>query len=296
MSTFKAPHPVCTCRHRTSIFGEKSKCLRCGNNSRTTLSAQTPDGITLPPVTPPQAKRSLLELKRIREIEKEIEEQAKIFEEEFLAKKRRGDVQTTPPNSPISPSGMFPPSVSSSSISLPPSSSSSSPILPSVILPTPILQNSPSSSSLIPPAGISSPLSLPSTPNKSVAQLSAQITEFEMILDQYKVRPGSTNLQNLTQSFTIPAHNSATTTSLPPPPPRQFPPLTVAPPLSSLLAGNSESEDDEDKQCVVCLERKKTHILIPCGHYAYCDTCAKTLKICALCRVKVTRRVKVFEA
>lgn len=53
---------------------------------------------------------------------------------------------------------------------------------------------------------------------------------------------------------------------------------------------------EEGSECVICLEEKKSHILIPCGHYSYCEGCAKSLKNCALCRKKITKRVKVFES
>lgn len=47
--------------------------------------------------------------------------------------------------------------------------------------------------------------------------------------------------------------------------------------------------------CKVCLTEKKTHSMIPCGHYAYCSSCSKRLTSCAICRAEKTGCMEIFE-
>ena len=52
--------------------------------------------------------------------------------------------------------------------------------------------------------------------------------------------------------------------------------------------------DRLDEECVVCLENQRTTALIPCGHRAVCNTCARDMKECPLCRAAVTSTQRVF--
>lgn len=54
-----------------------------------------------------------------------------------------------------------------------------------------------------------------------------------------------------------------------------------------------------DETCVVCLDQKKTHAAVPCGHLAVCTTCADQLLIhnnteCSVCRTPVQQYMKIF--
>lgn len=58
-----------------------------------------------------------------------------------------------------------------------------------------------------------------------------------------------------------------------------------------------ENEDEEVRTCVICLDTKAVHCLIPCGHICYCNTCItiKDLKPeCPICRLKVQSTQKLF--
>merc|ERR1719461_1538574 len=55
-----------------------------------------------------------------------------------------------------------------------------------------------------------------------------------------------------------------------------------------------EKEEDPKTECVVCMEKKKTHCLNPCGHFAYCGDCAKKLDHCAIYRKKIVSAIKIF--
>ena len=58
-----------------------------------------------------------------------------------------------------------------------------------------------------------------------------------------------------------------------------------------------EMEAEEDPFCVVCLDRKKTHILVPCGHQIVCEGCAANCPTqpCPICRVQCQTVMKVHK-
>jgi len=60
---------------------------------------------------------------------------------------------------------------------------------------------------------------------------------------------------------------------------------------------NKNNKDDENKNCVICMTSKRTHIFINCGHFCICEDCDKILNVnnikkCPLCNNKsITHRV-----
>jgi len=64
-----------------------------------------------------------------------------------------------------------------------------------------------------------------------------------------------------------------------------------APPLTRK---NSENLADSSL-CVICLEKRKSHVFCPCYHYICCDKCSAFAKECPICRVPVTSRIRIFE-
>ena len=54
------------------------------------------------------------------------------------------------------------------------------------------------------------------------------------------------------------------------------------------------SEPADPKICVICYERAKNTIFIPCGHLACCDTCAAGLHRCPVCRA-IGTKYRVFD-
>lgn len=52
---------------------------------------------------------------------------------------------------------------------------------------------------------------------------------------------------------------------------------------------------DDERLCVVCHDNERTHLVAPCGHKAYCRECIEHCNECALCRAKVTLRIRVFD-
>mmetsp|Transcript_41645 Transcript_41645/g.97447 ORF Transcript_41645/g.97447 Transcript_41645/m.97447 type:complete len:451 (-) Transcript_41645:157-1509(-) len=56
--------------------------------------------------------------------------------------------------------------------------------------------------------------------------------------------------------------------------------------------------------CVICLDKPKTYMIVPCGHKCLCEACAESLerrrdqggeRACPLCRASMQRTFKVFE-
>jgi len=50
-------------------------------------------------------------------------------------------------------------------------------------------------------------------------------------------------------------------------------------------------EDEETMECSICMDAQKTIVLMPCGHYVMCATCADQVMKCPMCRAAITRRV-----
>jgi hypothetical protein len=66
---------------------------------------------------------------------------------------------------------------------------------------------------------------------------------------------------------------------------------------------DSNDNEDSDKRanlgkCVVCLNRTKTHVFVPCGHLCACAPCSskamKTTGACPICRGKADHNFRVF--
>jgi len=65
---------------------------------------------------------------------------------------------------------------------------------------------------------------------------------------------------------------------------------------SSAVKGKPDQSGGE-RMCSVCLERKVSHILVPCGHYGFCGICAQYLAqlgSCPLCRKIIHAAYQVF--
>jgi hypothetical protein len=63
---------------------------------------------------------------------------------------------------------------------------------------------------------------------------------------------------------------------------------------------NDLTKPNEEKEiCVVCLDKKKTCIALPCGHYNFCTECTNELKkkkdTCPICRNIVKEYILVYE-
>ena len=56
------------------------------------------------------------------------------------------------------------------------------------------------------------------------------------------------------------------------------------------------SEPTDELLCVICLDARRTMLLLPCRHLCLCAGCAKKCRSCPLCRMGVEKVVEVFFA
>jgi superfamily II helicase len=51
---------------------------------------------------------------------------------------------------------------------------------------------------------------------------------------------------------------------------------------------------DEGKLCVICLDEEREIVMVPCGHYCCCESCAWDVTRCPVCRKTMDIRQKVY--
>jgi len=57
----------------------------------------------------------------------------------------------------------------------------------------------------------------------------------------------------------------------------------------------SNDNDITVSDCVVCCERRCSHVLIPCGHLCLCGSCVESVTtVCPICRCRIKKRQRVF--
>jgi len=76
---------------------------------------------------------------------------------------------------------------------------------------------------------------------------------------------------------------------------QKLPENTMPPPPPPLAHKRNVASD----KCVICLEKPRSHVFVPCGHYATCGTCA-TVSLqrdgnrCPMCRQPVEKAIKIY--
>ena len=50
----------------------------------------------------------------------------------------------------------------------------------------------------------------------------------------------------------------------------------------------------EERRCVICLEKDKIIIFLPCSHLASCLDCSVSLKNCPMCRKSIEASIRTF--
>jgi len=53
--------------------------------------------------------------------------------------------------------------------------------------------------------------------------------------------------------------------------------------------------DNEVDCCVVCLDAKRTHALVPCGHLILCEECLVATKLCPVCREPARSSLRIYK-
>jgi len=46
--------------------------------------------------------------------------------------------------------------------------------------------------------------------------------------------------------------------------------------------------------CRVCMDKETNTVFLPCGHFVCCETCAKSLSECPICRDVIRGTVRTF--
>jgi hypothetical protein len=60
-----------------------------------------------------------------------------------------------------------------------------------------------------------------------------------------------------------------------------------------LSLANIKIYDDKDEpDCAICLCEPKKMVFMPCGHFYVCQTCAKSLKLCPICRAPIVAQIE----
>eukprot|EP00457_Paulinella_chromatophora_P002581 gb/GEZN01002586.1/.p1 GENE.gb/GEZN01002586.1/~~gb/GEZN01002586.1/.p1 ORF type:complete len:661 (+),score=85.48 gb/GEZN01002586.1/:123-2105(+) len=60
------------------------------------------------------------------------------------------------------------------------------------------------------------------------------------------------------------------------------------------LLQNELEKMQSQKLCLVCADRERTMLIIPCGHISVCESCVKPLKKCPICRGCIEKSIKAF--
>jgi len=58
----------------------------------------------------------------------------------------------------------------------------------------------------------------------------------------------------------------------------------------------SKRAKEPNAECNICMDAKPNQTFVPCGHCVCCEKCARTLRVCPLCREKITQKVRSFFA
>lgn len=64
---------------------------------------------------------------------------------------------------------------------------------------------------------------------------------------------------------------------------------------SSLRKENDLIDKHGDSElCSICLDKSRSIVLTPCGHYNYCIDCAMKIEVCSICRGDICRRIRIY--
>lgn len=64
--------------------------------------------------------------------------------------------------------------------------------------------------------------------------------------------------------------------------------------IISDITQSKRKRETEEELCVVCMEKEKDRLFLPCNHMCCCSDCAENIRKCPLCRVRLTRKHKVY--
>lgn len=62
----------------------------------------------------------------------------------------------------------------------------------------------------------------------------------------------------------------------------------------SSISSNDSRSNITSAQCKICLVEDLSIVFLPCSHMISCDNCSNSLVICAVCRIKIEDKFKVY--
>jgi serine/threonine protein kinase len=71
--------------------------------------------------------------------------------------------------------------------------------------------------------------------------------------------------------------------------------LAILDPAAIIAEEIANDAVNDQRTCVICMEKEKSHILIPCGHLCVCEEDGRDVKVCPLCRAGVLSTHRVFQ-
>lgn len=55
------------------------------------------------------------------------------------------------------------------------------------------------------------------------------------------------------------------------------------------------NEISGENLCIICVERERDCLILPCKHNATCLKCSKSLALCPFCRVKIQETIRIYK-
>ena len=55
-------------------------------------------------------------------------------------------------------------------------------------------------------------------------------------------------------------------------------------------------KERESNQCVVCMDRPRSMMMVPCKHFCVCETCSSKLRKCPLCNRHFSKVEKIYDS
>ena len=63
---------------------------------------------------------------------------------------------------------------------------------------------------------------------------------------------------------------------------------------SSSSPSSSDSEISDEKLCIICCDKERSIVFLPCGHLSACANCAVVFTNCPNCRGQIEGLVRVY--
>jgi hypothetical protein len=62
----------------------------------------------------------------------------------------------------------------------------------------------------------------------------------------------------------------------------------------NIISQQTIVSETQDNICLVCYDKKRDILFMPCNHLCCCDNCSNNINKCPYCRVDIENKVKIF--